>query len=426
MKKCLSYLGWAPIQAWLSIIILNCSGTLLLGCTVFTATNGTVVLAGNSEDYNNNNTRMWFVPGTSGEFGRVYFGFDDLSPQGGINEPGVFFDCTATPANPITLSLDKPLYQQFLVRKVMAECSTVKDAVAIYGMYNLAQQNMANYQIMFGDALGGSVIVEGDQVLSKDASSPFQVVTNFYQSNPSLGGYPCPRFQTATSILQQAAEINHSLCRNILDTVHQEGAYPTQYSNVYDLKNQIIYLYYFHNFHEYIEISLAQELQKGSQTYRIPELFSRIRLHSPTDGESLTSLSVTFNWEAKNSVTYKLYCSQDPQFKDCVPIEINSQSQSTSSHLLLISLLPALPCVFFRGKKFTSILLLLILFVGLLLFNTCQVAEQDNNPTPEPQNRNFIATIDNLSPASTYYWKITANATADFESQTIVRTFTTP
>ena len=49
-------------------------------------------LVGNNEDYKIPYTRVWFVPPENGKYGRVYFGYDNWSPQGGMNDQGLFFD----------------------------------------------------------------------------------------------------------------------------------------------------------------------------------------------------------------------------------------------------------------------------------------------------------------------------------------------
>jgi tetratricopeptide (TPR) repeat protein len=65
-------------------------------CTAFLASHRDVVLAGNNEDYINPQTRVRFVPSEDGRLGRIYFGFDNLYLQGGMNERGLFFDGFAT------------------------------------------------------------------------------------------------------------------------------------------------------------------------------------------------------------------------------------------------------------------------------------------------------------------------------------------
>ncbi len=61
-------------------------------CTVFYAADENVALAGNNEDWNNPLTKIWFLPPEEAKYGRVYVGFDDFSPQGGMNDQGLFFD----------------------------------------------------------------------------------------------------------------------------------------------------------------------------------------------------------------------------------------------------------------------------------------------------------------------------------------------
>ena len=65
-------------------------------CTAFMMADGERVLVGNNEDYNIPYTRVWFVPSENGRYGRVCFGYDNWSPQGGMNDQGLFLDFFAT------------------------------------------------------------------------------------------------------------------------------------------------------------------------------------------------------------------------------------------------------------------------------------------------------------------------------------------
>ena len=61
------------------------------GCTIFAASYGDRVLFGNNEDWINRSTYLWFDPGkkTKGvDYGVACVGFDDLIPQGALNEKG--------------------------------------------------------------------------------------------------------------------------------------------------------------------------------------------------------------------------------------------------------------------------------------------------------------------------------------------------
>jgi hypothetical protein len=57
-------------------------------CTIFTVAKGDTVFFGNYEDWINPNTYVWSRPAPRDGYGAVFFGFDDLYPQGEVNEKG--------------------------------------------------------------------------------------------------------------------------------------------------------------------------------------------------------------------------------------------------------------------------------------------------------------------------------------------------
>ena len=70
----------------------------VLGCTIFTASDGFSVLAGNNEDWHNVDTYIQFVPASEGKNGQMYFGTDDWYAEGGMNTEGLFYDAAALSA----------------------------------------------------------------------------------------------------------------------------------------------------------------------------------------------------------------------------------------------------------------------------------------------------------------------------------------
>jgi hypothetical protein len=246
-------------------------------CTAFLASGEDGVLFGNNEDFWNPATRMWFVSGGKGRYGAVYFGFDDLSPQGGMNEAGLAFDGFATRPKPVTGTAAKESFRGNLVLKVMSECATVDEVLEVFQRYDLAM--MERFMLMFADATGDSVIIEGDEIIRK--SHGFQVVTNFYQSEDPTGenaygeGKSCSRFEIASNMLSGAKKIDIPDAREILDAVHMEGRSNTLYSNIYDLDDRLVYVYNFHDFDNEVVIDLGEELEKGPHVVDLPSLFPR-------------------------------------------------------------------------------------------------------------------------------------------------------
>ncbi len=240
-----------------------------MGCTVFYATDGEVALGGNNEDYCIPFTKVWFIPAEDGRYGRVYFGYENYIWSGGMNDQGLFFDAMAID-QPVLVPRDgKPVYEGTLADKAMAECATTDCVVALFEEYHT--YDTWYHQFLFGDAQGTSAIIEPLAVLRNEGG--YQVGTNFYQSTTPENQRTCPRYRAATRMLDGAEAVTVDLFREILDATHVEGDCPTLYSNVYDLTNRRVYLYYYHDYENVVVLDLEAELARGVRTLDLPALF---------------------------------------------------------------------------------------------------------------------------------------------------------
>jgi hypothetical protein len=264
----------------LQILILSIFTHLpVYACTAFMMSDGAKVLVGNNEDYNIPYTRVWFIPAENGQYGRVYFGYDNWSPQGGMNDQGLFFDFFATKPLEVKQSKEKPKFQGPIIDTMAAKCTTVKEVLDMFGQYNL--DFMLKFQMFVVDKSGDAAIIEGDDIIRK--SGPYQVVTNFHQSKVKENQRPCDWFQSscmqykkAESMIADVSTASVSHFRDILDATHRNTLYArTLYSNIYDLKNRLVYLYYLHNFDKEVVIDLNEELKKGRHYYELPALFGK-------------------------------------------------------------------------------------------------------------------------------------------------------
>lgn len=240
------------------------------GCSVFVAANDLVALAGNNEDWRNPFTKLWFIPAGEGTFGQMYVGFDNYYPQGGMNDQGLFFDGLAVETTIVPRQTDLPDVPDNALSILMSTCADVSCVVEYLDNHDRPQ--LTNAQIFFGDAKGDAVIIEPTEMIRK--SGAFLVSTNFYQSTTPPAEITCERFQTAQLMLSEAdGDFNVELFRQILDATHQEGDFPTQYSNIYDMQAKVMYLYLFHDFEHVVEVHLAEELARGVHEYDIASLF---------------------------------------------------------------------------------------------------------------------------------------------------------
>ena len=235
-------------------------------CTVLYAFDGQVALGGNNEDYRHPYTQAWFLPPEGGQYGRVYFGFENYIWQGGMNDQGLFFDALAVDQSVRVPRNDKPVYPGSLPDKALAECATVDCVVQLFERYHA--YDTWRHQFFFGDATGESAIIEPLAVLRKEGA--YQVATNFYQSTTPPQSRTCDRYRTATQMLQDASDFSVDLVRDILDAVHMEA---TVYSNVYDLTHRVVYLYFLGDYDHVVVLDLEQELAQGARTLDLPALF---------------------------------------------------------------------------------------------------------------------------------------------------------
>jgi len=390
-------------------------------CTIFYLSNDSIILAGNNEDWKDTYTKMWFYPPEGNQYGWIKFGFGSGFPQGGMNEQGLFWDGTSGPYLGMPYSeSNKEKYPGPIMQKVIAECANVREAIDIFSYYYCEDQYKAQYLV--GDSKHNSIIVEGDSIISMENNH--LILTNFYHSNPELGGYPCWRYNIANEMIIRENSYTAYLIGSILSATHQEGKYSTQYSQIYDLQNCQIYLFYYHNYEEFILIDLKEELNQGYRSFDIPALFSKVKLSTPTAGKKITSTTANFSWEGKSRSSYELIYSTDYIFNEsvskfisynCVPEKSNSEVIYCIAGLLII-----IPLMKRKGLKNQFVIILLLVLMSF------ECKKDDISPSEEDV-MTMYETVENLLPNTTYYWKIKSHAIDqnDFQSVTLTKSFIT-
>ena len=74
-------------------------------------------------------------------------------------------------------------------------------------------------------------------------------------------------------MLEDADDISVDLAKRVLAATHQEGpGSRTLYSNVYDLKRRIVYLYHYHNFQNEVVIDLKSIYLICFQKHLLPRI----------------------------------------------------------------------------------------------------------------------------------------------------------
>jgi hypothetical protein len=313
-------IGGSKMIKILSIVIIgfffiNGLNSIVLGCTGFTASDSSNVLVGNNEDLSLlADPQLRIIPPSGNNYGRVVFyckwpypfNSGTYSAFGGMNDQGLFFDIYSTPNLVPTNPSDKPTYNQDIFAYCIRTCATVDEVVDVFNTYYVPY--MDDIQGFFVDRTGNSVIIEGDEVIFKQGN--YQVVTNYLQTHPELGWYPCWRYDTAESMLEDMDDLSVDYFKEICEAVHVERvALPdyildTVYSNICDLNNGIMYYNFFHDYNNFLEIHIPEIFEQGYQNYDLPSLFVDNTSHRPNKPETLTGeVSGRVNREYEYSTT---------------------------------------------------------------------------------------------------------------------------
>jgi hypothetical protein len=266
------------LATWIVMVLTN---PLIYACTAFMMSDGENVLVGNNEDSKIPYTRVWFIPAENGRYGRVYFGYDNWSPQGGMNDQGLFFDYFSVPKLEIKQSREKPRFQGPFTDTMIAKCATVEDVLEMLGKYHLEWNPKT--QMFVVDRTGDSAIIEGETVVRN--CDAYQVVTNFRLSRIPEDQRPCrapawscSRYKKAEKMLLDSNRPTVAHFRKILQATHRSSYNmigTTQYSNIYDLTNGLVYVYFLHDFDNEIIFNLSEELKKGRHYCDLPSLFGK-------------------------------------------------------------------------------------------------------------------------------------------------------
>ncbi|MFQ3619795.1 MAG: fibronectin type III domain-containing protein [Spirochaetales bacterium] len=159
-------------------------------------------------------------------------------------------------------------------------------------------------------------------------------------------------------------------------------------------------------------------------------------LQYPADRAIVSGSTVTLKWEAVSGtgILYRVYCSTDSNFSDSAAyILVASDPQSNFvalagfgffSMITLLFAVVSYPPSVISNKKRKSLLLLLGMISGcflILALLSCP-SEVSSPPIEEPTLKQY--TITNLSPGTTYYWKVVTD-NGESLSPSSVRSFTT-
>ena len=235
-------------------------------CSIFKySVDGRTYFCGN-EDWTATDPAIQTFKPNGNEYGCAVLGWKSFLPryiQAGINSKGLCFDWAAVPPQRYVRDNDKTDLTLDFTLDVLKTCASVDEAVAFITRHNIP--HFAEEHIMFADRSGKSCIVEynNSQLRLVIDESNAQFMTNFHVTDPSLGWYPCARYQKMDAFFAEPGSKETRLV-NLLDRIHQEAPYPTVYSYVFDLSKGQITLFYNHDYQAKEVLSLNELLERDT------------------------------------------------------------------------------------------------------------------------------------------------------------------
>jgi hypothetical protein len=233
------------------------------GCFILFSRDANHVLVGNHEDWIKRDGAIRIIPPVPGKYGSIIFTFASEGwAQGGMNEKGLFFDAARTPYQEIVFDAKSVKAESYIWQLLLDKASTVSEALALLKGYELPA--LSEVTIMLADATGNAVLigVHNQRLDIRPVSGNWLMQTNFNQWQPELSDERvCWRYNSAEKYLHEHATTSVEDILAILKKTHQDSL--TVYSNIYDLKNKVVYTYNHRNFDKPITVSLPDFFSYG-------------------------------------------------------------------------------------------------------------------------------------------------------------------
>jgi len=268
------------------VAILPAASGVLRACSGVTVVSGGKVLLGHNNDYRYAAEMLLrIVPPGDGLFGRVCISMETVpgwTPMGMtcINDQGLAITHANVPKAATPYDPDKPQFRHNFLEKIVAESTTVKQAVAMVKAYSLPAEHGAFVHLMLADAGGDSAVIEwvdGEvKVIPRQGST--QLMTNFLLSKPETAGGPQSRYARGVRMLEQLKEPSVPALVAVLKEIsvhgrHQGEEVGTLESVVFDVTGGKVYLYSKRDFDHPLVLDMNEVFAKGARTESYNSLF---------------------------------------------------------------------------------------------------------------------------------------------------------
>ena len=253
-------------------------------CTILTASDGNTTFFANNEDYHEGELVIGFFPASANGYGSVHWGYETdggIQFQGVVNDQGLAWDVNGLPSAKLNphpekrYSHEKDNYLSTISKKA----ASVEEAIQIADEFDFGDS--LSIQVHIADSTGDAIVLsagaDGEiHIVRKSPSTRYLVSTNFNHGKPGNGREDW-RYGTAVEMLENFTPKEYTMTNigKVMEAVKlKEISTYTLYSNVIDLNNMKMHLYYMSQYDEMAEIDILKELEQGQRIIDMRTLFS--------------------------------------------------------------------------------------------------------------------------------------------------------
>jgi len=268
---------------WLTVfgIMVSLGAAPATSCTIFKITQSEETLVGNSEDWLDENAKVWFLAPVPGKHGRVLFGFDNGWAQGGMNDQGLFFDGIAGEAKDWKPVAHREDFPGNLCEKIIEEATTVDDAVLYFKRYNFPSLVVGAF--VFVDATGRTAVI---------SYAGGRLKIDILSTSTFAKGY---RGENARTLLNDMPSLDVQAMAQILKSCQRRDKYATQYGNVYDPLRLEVHVYPSQGVLRDVTFDLERELRKGDHYYDLASLSEQMGMGLIVDHKTRPTWNCPFS-----------------------------------------------------------------------------------------------------------------------------------
>ncbi len=257
----------------------------IMACSMYKITVDGNTMVGCNHDAWLTTPKIWFETAKhKNEYGTVFTGSREVSstrtvPQSGMNTEKLSFSRLTSyypvQNNPFSNRLKITSEADYL-SEILHKCATIKDVKKYIEQYD--HSFFLNDVFIYIDSFGDYLIVEPYKLI--EGNNPNYVLANFCPSiTDNKQARQLERYRNGDDFLKTHKAIaTLDFCTTLSDTMsvcRSRNGDGTLITSIFDTKEKIVSLYFYHNFDTLVQYSLADELTKGDHTLNLTEIFPK-------------------------------------------------------------------------------------------------------------------------------------------------------